>query len=105
MQWFSALLVFQLESKVDPTFKRKLESLVVFRSGDFSSAKQVALKLSKEKIQSEGVRDDQGSEVITLKFCHIKSLDVIGTDIENREVWAKISDEEIDNVSEPAQTI
>jgi hypothetical protein len=105
-EWFSALLVFQVVSKTDSNWKRTMESLVVFRARDFESAKIKALEIANQKSVTEGVRYHNGEEIISLVFSHIKNLDIVGSEIENKEVWAKLSDNEIiANDTEPSQTI
>ena len=91
MDWYSALLVFKLQSPSDPGFEKMLESLVLFKAPDFSGAHRIAIDLGGKRALRGGVRDDSGRVAISLTFCYVLNLDSIGSEIEGQEVWSRLS--------------
>ena len=101
MEWYSALLVFRMDSPTDPDFHKMLESLVVFRAEDFTAANQLAVEIGAARAKRETVVDDSGRAGIVLTFCFVKNLDIVGSEIEGQEVWSELSDSPGDLQPEP----
>jgi hypothetical protein len=110
MEWFSALLVFRLELAKDEgwIFFKKLESIIVFKAGDFADAHRTALEIGEKRAVNESIRDDTGVR-LKLTFCYVSNLDIVGPEIEGREVWSRLSDDSSDSSPDlgrsPTQTI
>ena len=107
--WYSAFLIYSLDSHIDPACHRCVESLIVFRAKDFQEAKNRAVSIGRQYAEDGKVYDNSGSIAIEMKLCRVLNLDIIGPNIEGAEVWSKVSELDsamkVDLISEPTQTI
>lgn len=109
VEWFSALLVFRLDSDCDLTYHRKIESLVVFQAYNFDEALSMACEIGRLRACDESVLNSHNQAELRLVFCYVENLDTIGASIEGKEVWSKVIDYEgelVPNTNRfPTQTI
>jgi len=108
-EWFSALLVFLVDSAKDPDFHKCLRSLVVFKSTGFDDATNKAREIGTQRAVAESIRDKEGVAEVELTFCYVETLDAIGPEIVGQEVWSALSDAvediRVDPLRVPSQTI
>lgn len=98
-----------MESPKDAQFRKKLESIVAFKAKDFEGAHAKAIEIGMKRSKDESVRNTMGDVEIQLTFCYVQTLDVVGENIEGREIWSSLTDvrelPEVCVTNPPAQTI
>ena len=108
-QWFSALLVFKLESETDSRYKKKIESLIIYEATDFNIAFALAKEIGLNRAAHEGLLNKAGDMVLKLSFCYVDNLDLIGESIGGKEPRSRVYDDAVvlaqDINRPPTQTI
>ncbi len=92
IEWYSALLIFRLDSECDSTFVKRIESLMVFQANEFDEALNIARQLGLKHERDESIVNKRGQSELRLVFCYVDNLDIIGSYILEKEVWSKVFD-------------
>ena len=108
-QWFSALLVYLLDSPKDRAWRKALRSLIVFQARDFTHAHKLANAAGEKTAKEKSILESSGTPEIRLTFCYVETLDIVGRRMEMSEVWSQISSDarglKPDPDRTPSQTI
>jgi hypothetical protein len=92
MEWFSCTLVFEMRMSADASWGRRLQSLMVIVAKDWDDAFLRAKDIGLRRTEAESFRTPGGVDDIVLTFRGVESLDCVGAEIADREVWCSLSE-------------
>jgi hypothetical protein len=81
-----------MRMSADVSWGRRLQSLMVIVAADWDDAFLKAKNIGLRRAEAESVRTPGGVDDIVLTFRGVESLDRVGAEIADKEVWCSLSE-------------